>query len=74
MKGKVLSEDESEDELNDVCDAQDTPKLEYANDLLVVLAGEVAEGEEDGQVEGQHFAWSHSKYLAKDRSDERKAI
>jgi hypothetical protein len=74
MQGKVLSEDEGEDELDDVCQAQHAPKLENAAYLFVVLAGQVAEGEEDGKVKGQHLASSMKTYFAKFRSEDRNAI
>jgi hypothetical protein len=47
MRGEVLGKDESEDELDDVCQAEHAPKLENSGDLLVVLTGQVLEGEED---------------------------
>lgn len=74
MRGGVLGEDEGEYELYDVGEAEDAPELEDAGNLLVVLAGEVAEGEEDGQVEGEDFAGWRGEYLAKLSSDVRKAI
>lgn len=40
----------------------------------MVLTGEVAEGEEDRQVEGEDLAAWVREYLARLRSDARKAI
>lgn len=74
MIWEVLCEDEGEDELYDVGETKHTPEFKDACDLLVVLTGKVAEGEEDGQVEGEHFAGWKRRYLAKLSSDVRKAI
>lgn len=40
----------------------------------MVLAGQVAEGEEDGKVKGEHLASSMKVYFAKFRSEDRNAI
>jgi hypothetical protein len=70
----LLGEDEGEDELDEGGEGEHAPELEDPADLLVISAGEEAEGEEDGQVEGEQFAaWGHG-YFAKERSVEKKDI